>query len=42
MRGGRGNDEGVNNLNRKEHEAKYGVADQQKNFDNYEEAFWGG
>ena len=42
MSGGRGTAEGVNNLSRKEHEAKQGAAGQLQSFNNYEDAFWGG
>ena len=42
MSGGRGTVEGVNNLSRKEHEAKFGCAGHVQNVNKYEEAFWGG
>ena len=42
MSGGRGTADGINNLSRKEHEAKQGAAGQLQSFNKYEDAFWGG
>ena len=40
--GNRGPADGVNNLSRKEHEAKVGATGQLQSFNNYQDAFWGG